>query len=98
MDGIKVLEESLPAPKGPEPSAGVPVDKKAVKYLLQDMAKLLESDLTEAMSRLEALRQHLTHSSAHEAFKRLEKQVENFDTDGAAKSIEAIAKILDIEV
>ena len=54
--------------------------------------------MTEAMNRLEALRQHLGQSSARGEFKRLEKQVENFDTDGAAKSIEAIAKILDIEV
>ena len=32
-----------------------PVDKEAVKTLLQEMAQLLESDLTEAMNRLEAL-------------------------------------------
>ena len=96
MDGIKVLEESLAAQKEPEPSTGVSVDKEAVKLLLQDMARLLESDLTEAMNRLEALRQHLTHSSAHEEFKRLEKQVESFDTDGALKSVEAIARVLDI--
>jgi two-component system sensor histidine kinase/response regulator len=98
MDGIKVLEESLAARKVPEPSTGVSVDKESVKLLLQDMAQLLESDLTEAMNRLEALKQHLAHSSAHEEFKRLEKQVESFDTDGALKSVEAIAKALDIEV
>jgi two-component system sensor histidine kinase/response regulator len=98
MDGIKVLEESLAAQKVPEPSTGVSVDKESVKLLLQDMAQLLESDLTEAMNRLEALKQHLAHSSAHEEFKRLEKQVESFDTDGALKSVEAIAKALDIEV
>jgi HPt (histidine-containing phosphotransfer) domain-containing protein len=96
MDGIKVLEQSLAAQKGPEPSTGVTVDKEAVKRLLQDMAGLLESDLTEAMNRLEALRQHLTHSSAHEEFKRLEKQAESFDTEGALKSLKAIAKALGI--
>jgi len=48
------------------------------------------------MNRLEALRQNLTHSSAHEEFKRLEKQVESFDTDGALKSVESIAKVLGI--
>jgi hypothetical protein len=48
------------------------------------------------MNRLEALRQHLAHSSAHEEFKRLEKQVEGFDTDDALKSVEAIARALDI--
>ena len=96
MDGIKVLEESLAAQKVPEPSTGVSVDKESVKLLLQDMAQLLESDLTEAMNRLEALKQHLAHSSAHEEFKRLEKQVESFDTDGALKSVEAIARVLGV--
>ena len=96
MDGIKALEESLAGQKEPEPSTEVSLDKEAVKLLLQEMARLLESDLTEAMNRLEALRQHLKHSSAHEEFKRLEKQVESFDTDGAFKSVEAIARVLDI--
>jgi uncharacterized protein YhaN len=67
-----------------------------VKHLLQDMAQLLESDLTEAMKRLEALRHHLAQSPAYEEFKRLEKQVEGFDTDSAMKSVEAIAKVLEI--
>jgi CheY-like chemotaxis protein len=96
MDAIKVLEESLAAQKEPESSTAVSVDKGAVKLLLQDMARLLESDLTEAMNRLEALRQHLANSSTHEDFKRLEKQVESFDTDGALKSVEAIARALAI--
>jgi two-component system sensor histidine kinase/response regulator len=98
MDGIRALEESLATQKEPEPSTGVSVDKGAVKLLLQDMVQLLESDLTEAMSRMEALRRHLADSPAREAFKRLEKQVENFDTDGALKSIETIAKALNIAV
>jgi two-component system sensor histidine kinase/response regulator len=96
MDGIKVLEESLAAQKAPAPSTGVSVDKESVKLLLQDMAQLLETDLTEAMNRLEALRQHLKHSSAHEEFRKLEKYVEGFDTDSALKSVEAIARVLDI--
>jgi CheY-like chemotaxis protein len=98
MDGIKVLEGSLAAQKEPEPSTSVSVDKGEVKLLLQDMVQLLESDLTEAMSRMEALRRHLADSPAREAFKRLEKQVESFDTDGALKSIETIAKALNIAV
>ena len=96
MDGIRALEESLAGQKEPEPSTEVSVDKEAVKLLLQEMVRLLESDLTEAMNRLEALRQHLAHSSAHEELKRLEKQVEGFDTDSALKSVGAIARVLDI--
>ena len=98
MEGVKVLEENLARQREPEPSAEVPVDKEAVKPLLQEMAKLLESDLTEAMNRLEALRQHLAHSTAHEDFKRLEKQVESFDTDSALLSVEAIARALNISL
>jgi two-component system, sensor histidine kinase and response regulator len=95
MGGIKVLEERLAAQQGSEkPSAKVEMDKEAVKLLLQEMAQLLESDLTEAMSRLEALRRHLAQSSADEEFKRLEKQVETFDTDGALESVKAIGKAL----
>jgi len=96
VDGIKVLEANLAGQKEPGASTGVSVDKEAVKILLQDMARLLESDLTEAMIRLEALRQHLAHSSAHEECRRLEKRVESFDTDGALKSIETIGRVLDI--
>ena len=68
------------------PAAEAPVDREAVKTLLQEIAQLLESDLTEAMNRLEALKQHLANSSVNEEFKRLEKQVESFDTDSALKS------------
>ncbi|MGE5841039.1 MAG: response regulator, partial [Deltaproteobacteria bacterium] len=98
MDGIKVLEENPAGQRESETSAGGSVNKEAVKLLLQDMVRLLESDLAEAMNRLEALGRHLTKSSAREEFKRLEKQVENFDTDGTLKSVEAIARVLDIEV
>ncbi|MGO9566273.1 MAG: response regulator [Desulfomonilaceae bacterium] len=99
MDGIKVFEASLAAQQGPEkPAAEVRVDKEAVKPLLQEMAQLLESDLTEAMNRLETLKRHLGNSSVDEEFKRLEKQVEGFDTDSALKSVETIAGRLDIEL
>ncbi len=99
MDGIRAFEASLVARQGSEkPSAEVPVDKGAVRPLLQEMAQLLESDLTEAMNRLAALRAHLSHSSVCEEFRRLEKQVEGFDTDSALKSVEAIAGKLNIDV
>jgi PAS domain S-box-containing protein len=97
MDGIKGLEEGLASHHAPaKPGAEAEVDKETVKVLLQEIARLLESDLTEAMNRIEALRQHLEDSSAHEEFKELEKQVEGFDTDGALKSIEAITRAMNI--
>jgi hypothetical protein len=76
----------------------VRVDKEGLKTLLQEMTQLLESDLTEAMNRLEALNRHLANSSVYEEFKRLEKQVESFDTDSALKTVEAIAEKLEIEL
>jgi PAS domain S-box-containing protein len=97
MDGIRVVEERLTARQMPEESGvEVHVDKEAVKTLLQEIAQLLESDLTEAMNRLEALNHHLANSSVYEEFKRLEKQVESFDTDSALKSVETIAEKLEI--
>jgi hypothetical protein len=98
MDGTKLLEERLSAQKEAEPSSDFGLDAERVKGLLQDMVQLLESDLTEAMNRLEALRPHLANSPAGEEFKRLEKQVESFDTDGAFKSIEAVAQMLGVKL
>jgi two-component system, sensor histidine kinase and response regulator len=99
MGGIKAFEESVAARQRPEkPTAEVQLDKQAVKALLKEIAELLESDLTEAMNRLESLKQQLANSPVHEEFKRLEKQVEGFDTDNALKSVEAIAGKLDIEL
>jgi two-component system sensor histidine kinase/response regulator len=99
MDGIKVLEESQAAREDAvKPAGEVQIDKEAVKLLLQEMAQLLESDVTEAMDRLEALKQQLANSSVAEEFRRLEKQVEGFDTDNALKSVETIAGKLDIEL
>ncbi|MFA6224392.1 MAG: response regulator [Desulfomonilaceae bacterium] len=99
IDGIRVVEERLTAQQSPEDSGTeAPVDKEAVKTLLQEMAQLLESDLTEAMNRLEALNRLLANSSVKEEFKRLEKQIESFDTDTALKTLETIAGKLEIEL
>ncbi|MBI5571205.1 MAG: response regulator [Desulfomonile tiedjei] len=99
MDGIKIVEERLTAQQKPEDAGTeVRVDEEAVKTLLQEISQLLESDLTEAMNRLEALNRHLANSPVHEEFKRLEKQVESFDTDTALKTMETIASKLGIEL
>ena len=56
MDGIRAFEASLVARQGSEkPAEEVQVDTGAVRPLLREMAQLLESDLTEAMNRLEVL-------------------------------------------
>jgi len=97
MEGIEALEEQeTRKSKEAVPEEEVVVDREAVKPLLKEMARLLESDLVEAMNRLEALGQHLRNSSVKKEFKRLEKQVEGFDTEGALKTLESMAQALRI--
>jgi len=99
IDGIRVVEERLAAQQEPRDCGSeAPVAKEAVKTLLQEIVQLLESDLTEAMNRLEALNRLLANSSVKEEFKRLEKQIESFDTDTALKTVETIAGKLEIEL
>jgi two-component system sensor histidine kinase/response regulator len=99
MEGIKAFEERGAGEdeSGITPREG-PVDGEAVKVLLQEISQLLDSDLTEAMNRLEALGDHLRHSQVREAFERLEGQVEGFDTESALKTVDEIAKDLDISL
>jgi two-component system sensor histidine kinase/response regulator len=97
MGGIKALEDSRSGQAAPMiPKQEGPTDTEAVKALLKEIAELLESDLTEAMNRLAVLGEHLAHSAVREEFQRLEKHMEGFDTDSALKSIETIARSLEI--
>lgn len=97
MNGISVLEERLAVQQETE-HIEARVDKETVKILLQEITQLLESDLTEAMNRLETLNRHLANSPIYEEFKRLEKQIENFDTDAALGTVETIAGKLELEL
>jgi hypothetical protein len=62
------------------------------------MAQLLETDFTDAMERLADLGQYLSHSPVSEEYIALENCMEEFDTDGALKSLEDIAKSLTISL
>ncbi|MBC8394742.1 MAG: hypothetical protein H8E17_19505 [Deltaproteobacteria bacterium] len=99
MGGIQELEDRDAAAKQAEMPVGeVTIDIDKVKPLLVEMEELLESDLMEAMNRLEALEQHLGNSEVWEEFKQLEGYLEGFDTDSAVKSLQEIAQKLDIEL
>jgi two-component system sensor histidine kinase/response regulator len=99
MEGIKAFEKRGPGEDEPEmPSGDGTVDREAVKVLLQEMAQLIDSDLIEAMNRLEALGDHLRHSQVREAFERLEGYMEGFDTESALKTVDEIAQDLDISL
>jgi PAS domain S-box-containing protein len=97
MDSIRVLEERL-AVQQETAHTETPIDKETVKTVLREIAQLLESDLTEAMNRLETLNRHLANSPISEEFKRLEKQVESFDTDAALETVGIIAGKLELEL
>jgi HPt (histidine-containing phosphotransfer) domain-containing protein len=92
MDSIQTLKEGEPEGKEKEE----PIDVNIVKPLLKEITELLESDLMEAVNRLEALRKHLEYSEVHEQFKRLEKRMEGFDTDKAKEILNEISEILKI--
>ena len=99
MGGIDALEQKEAAKKQEEAPVGeTPVDLDTVRPILTEIAELLESDLMEAMNRLEVLREHLSNSIVWEEFNKLEKNIEGFDTDSALKTLEKIAKTLDISL
>jgi len=62
------------------------------------MAELQESDLTEAMGRLEVLEQHFANSNVWQEFSQLDSNVNGFDTDGARESLTKIAEKLGISL
>jgi len=98
--GIRAIEEKEMADtkKKEVVEEDITIDIEKVKPLLAEMARLLESDLMEAMSRLEVLRAQLENSEVWEQFKKLEKDVESFDTDSALKSLESITQALKISL
>jgi len=81
-------------PSGPTgaPAEGEAVDTVAAKALLEEIAGLLESDLMEAMGRLEGLRDLLDGISAvRSELDALVRDIEGFDTDAARGSLERLA-------
>ena len=99
LKGIEELEKRDAVKKTKEvPSDEKPVDIETVKPFLVEMGGLLETDLMEAMNRLENLRPHLEASKVQEEFKKLEKCLDNFDTDDALRNLEEIGRILGISL
>jgi len=97
MGGIRELEARDAAAREAEVTGDdAAVDTNAVRPLLVELAELLESDLMEAMSRLEALEQHLGNSQVRNEFSQLEEAINGFDTDSAAANLTRIAEKLDI--
>ena len=99
MGGIEeMIQREALLKQAEQPSGDVAVDIDTVKPLLIELAGLLESDLMEAMSRLDALKVHFENSVVREEFKQLEKHIDGFDTDSAITSLKEIAKTLTISI
>jgi len=92
MGGIQELEDrDAGARQAESPVGEVTIDIDVVKPLLVERADLLKSDFMKAMSRLEALEQHLRNLDVWEEFSQLSKHIDGFDTDGAKESLSKIA-------
>ena len=99
LEGLEAFgprEEDEGQAKMTEQDQGTSIDRAAVGPLLVEVAGLLESDLIEAMNRLQVLGEHLGTSSLGNEFKQLVSHVEGFDTDSAMKNLERIAQTLNM--
>ena len=94
----EMIQQEALLKQAEQPSGDVAIDIDTVKPLLIELAELLESDIMEAMNRMDALKVHFENSVVRKEFKRLEKHVDGFDTDSAIKSLREIVKTLGIPI
>jgi two-component system sensor histidine kinase/response regulator len=81
-----------------ERSGQNPIDNAVVHPIIRELFDLMESDLVEALRRLEDLAEHLANSKLGEQFRLLENQMENFDIPAALDTLKAIAKELNLSL
>jgi HPt (histidine-containing phosphotransfer) domain-containing protein len=79
-------------------SGQYPIDNAVVHPIIRELFELMESDLVEALGRLEDLAEHLANSKLGESFKLLENQMNNFDIPDALDTLKAIAKELNLSL
>jgi hypothetical protein len=75
-----------------------PVDNAVVSPIIKELFDLLETDLGEAIRRLEDLAIHLTDSILGEQFKMLENQMNIFNIPEALDTLKAIADELNLSL
>ena len=81
-----------------ERSGRNPIDSAVVHPIIREMFDLMESDLVEALRRLQDLAEHLANSKLGEQFRLLENQMDNFDIPAASDTLKAIAKELNLSL
>jgi len=81
-----------------ERSGRNPIDSAVVHPIIRELFDLMESDLVEALRRLQDLAEHLAYSKLGEQFRLLENQMDNFDIPAASDTLKAIAKELNLSL
>lgn len=94
LDGITVMKDQEAAAETEAPEGGPVLDAGVVGPMLSELAGLLETDMGEAMNRLEAIGKYMQNSPHHELFRKLEEQMESFDTDAARETLKEMAENL----
>jgi CheY-like chemotaxis protein/HPt (histidine-containing phosphotransfer) domain-containing protein len=96
LDGLaQVLAEDEPTVTVGEAREADPV---AVAPFLREIAGLVESDLTEAQERVEALAEHLAGTPLAGDQAELADRLDGFDTDGALETLRRMAAALEIDL
>ena len=72
------------------------IDK--IKLLLSDITELIYTDLGKTKICLESLAKLLDNYNVHKVLKKLETQMDNFETESVLLSLEEIAHLLDISI
>jgi CheY-like chemotaxis protein len=76
--------------------AAAVIDRGLLGQALGKMWVLLKSDIGQAMTQLESLREQLPEGPALDLFGRIERQMGEFDIDGAQESLRELAGVLDM--
>jgi len=94
IEKFQAAEKETPASSAR--SDQTPVDKAVVSPIIKEMLALLETDLGEAVRRLEDLAIHLVDSKLGERFQVLKNQMDIFDIPEAKDTLKAIADELNL--
>ncbi len=94
LEGIAVLEQPEATSKEKPKGAPSPVDLEPLRPLLEELAMLLKQGNSKAIKKLEALRERLNGAQA-ESVAALEEQIDNYEFEEAAESLEALTAALE---
>lgn len=93
---IGTLRQDAPAHDGDQPVTEV--DKSKVEPLINEMAALLRENDMDAKATFELLKKQLAGTTAQSELNNLEKNISQYDFDGALESLLNIAKTINIPV